>query len=50
MLKKVTLTNVHTGRHFTAIVDTISDDKAMVGAGRASNESAKISDVTGLDE
>ncbi|MGB3119933.1 MAG: type II secretion system F family protein [Verrucomicrobiales bacterium] len=50
MLKKVTLTNVHTGRHFTAIVDTISDDKAMVGAGRASNETAKISDVTGLDE
>lgn len=50
MLKKVTLTNVHTGRDFTAIVDTMSDDKAMVGAGRASNETARIVDITGLDE
>lgn len=50
MLKKVKLTNVHTGRSKEIVVDTDTDDKALVGAGKASNEVAKIQSIEGLDE
>lgn len=50
MLKKVALTNVHTGRKSTAVVDTGTDEKAIVGAGKTAVETADITDVTGLDE
>jgi len=50
MLKKVALTNVHTGRKSTEIVDTSTDEKALVGAGKTQVETATVSDVTGLDE
>lgn len=50
MLKKVALTNVNTSRKVEVIVDTDTDDKALVGAGKAPNESAKIVSITGIDE
>lgn len=50
MLKKVTLTNVNSGRSQEIIVDTDDDAKAIVGSGKASNEVAKIVSVTGADE
>jgi type II secretory pathway component PulF len=50
MLKKVKITNVHTGKGSEALVDTDSDDKAIVGAGVGSNESTVISTITGVDE
>lgn len=50
MLKKVQLTNVHSGLSYSAIVDTDTDDKALIGAGKTSVETAQVKDVTGLDE
>ena len=50
MIKKVTLTNVNSGRSEDIIVVTDDDSKALVGAGKASNEVAKISNITGADE
>ncbi len=50
MLKKVSLTNVHTGRVLRNLVDTDTDEKALMGAGSASNETAEVSDITGIDE
>tara|TARA_R110002096_G_scaffold114770_4_gene248795 strand:+ start:7253 stop:8479 length:1227 start_codon:yes stop_codon:yes gene_type:complete len=50
MLKKVTLTNVHTKRSIPLIVDTFSDERAIVGSGQTSNETAEITDVSGVDE
>ncbi|MCB1062703.1 MAG: type II secretion system F family protein [Verrucomicrobiae bacterium] len=50
MLKKVVLSNVHTGRDTTTMVDTTTDEKALIGAGKTDVETAKISDVTGIDE
>lgn len=50
MLKKVILTNVNSGRSQEIVVDTDDDIKALVGAGKAPNEVAKISTVTGADE
>ncbi len=50
MLKKVSLTNIHTGQKSVQIVDTGTNDKALVGAGKTPVETAEISDVTGLDE
>ncbi len=50
MLKKVTLTNVHTKRAMPLVVDTFSDERAIVGSGQTSNETAEISDITGIDE
>lgn len=34
MLKKVKITNVHSGKSSEALVDTDSDEKALIGAGR----------------
>ena len=50
MLKKVALTNIHTGRGSIALVDTNTDDKALIGAGKTDVETAQVSDITGLDE
>ncbi len=50
MLKKVTLTNVHTKRAIPLIVDTYSDERAIIGAGQTSNETAEIADISGIDE
>lgn len=50
MIKKVSLTNVHTGRRTVSIVDTETDEKAIVGSGKTPVETAEVSDVTGLDE
>ncbi len=50
MLKKVALTNIHSGRRISMLVDSDQDDRALVGAGPAPNETAEISDITGLDE
>ena len=50
MLKKVTLTNVNSGRTQEIVVDTDDDAKALVGSGKAPNEVAKIVSITGIDE
>jgi type IV pilus assembly protein PilC len=50
MLKKVSLTNVHTGRVIHLLVDTFSDDRALIGAGQTANETAQVQTITGLDE
>ena len=50
MLKKVALSNVNTGRVTTIVVDTDSDEKALSGAGKAANENAKVTTLTGIDE
>ncbi len=50
MLKKVSLTNVHSGRSNIAVIDTTSDEKALIGAGKTSVETAQVKDVTGIDE
>ena len=50
MLKKVKITNVHTGKSSEALVDTDSDDKAVIGAGVSSAETSTISTIVGIDE
>ncbi len=50
MLKKVSLTNVHTGRKSALVIDTDTDAKALVGSGKTQVETAEISDIKGLDE
>jgi len=50
MLKKVVLTNVYTSKSTEVIVDTDEDAKAVLGAGKAPNETAVVADITGLDE
>lgn len=50
MLKKVSLTNVHTGRKSALVIDTDSDAKALVGSGKTQVETAEISDIKGIDE
>jgi type II secretory pathway component PulF len=50
MLKKVDLINSFTGKTISAVVDTDDNEKAIVGAGKASNEVAKVTDIVGFDE
>ncbi len=50
MLKKVVLTNIHTLKSSELVVDTADDAKAILGAGKAPNETATVADITGLDE
>lgn len=50
MLKKVRLTNIATGKTTEMIVDTDDDAKAIIGAGKAPNETAKTVDIRGADE
>ncbi len=50
MLKKVSLTNIHTGRKSIEMVDTTTNEKALVGSGKTPIETATVTDVTGIDE
>lgn len=50
MLKKVFLTNTVTGRTTSVLVDSEDDEKAILGAGKAPNETVRIVSVTGIDE
>jgi len=50
MLKKVRLTNIYNDKSFEVVVDTDSDGKAIFGAGKAPNETAEVTDITGADE
>jgi type II secretory pathway component PulF len=50
MLKKVVLTNMYTSKSTEVIVDTSDDAKAVLGAGKAPNENAVVTDIQGLDE
>ena len=50
MLKKVKITNVHSGKSSEALVDTDTDEKALIGAGVAQNETTTVQTITGVDE
>jgi len=50
MLKKVRLTNIYNDKTSEVIVDTDTDGKAIFGAGKAPNETAEVTDITGPDE
>jgi type II secretory pathway component PulF len=50
MLKKVTLTDTITQKSISLIVDTDDDEMAVLGAGKAPNEVATVTSVTGADE
>jgi len=50
MLKKVILTNIHTSKSLEVVVDTDDDAKAILGAGKAPNETVVVTDIGGLDE
>lgn len=50
MLKKVVLTNIYNGKSSEVIVDTDDNAKAVFGAGKAPNETAEVTDITGIDE
>lgn len=50
MLKKVVLTNIYTSKTAEVVVDTDDDGKAILGSGKAPNETAEVSDIGGLDE
>ena len=50
MLKQVKLTNIYNGKTSKVIVDTDEDTKAVFGAGKAPNETAEVTDITGPDE
>ncbi len=49
MIKKVVLTNTNTGKSTPVMVAANSDDKAVLGSGKAPNESAKVMDLVGID-
>lgn len=50
MLKKVVLTNIYTSKSTEVVVDTDDDIKAVLGAGKAPNETALVTDIIGIDE
>jgi len=50
MLKKVKLTNIYNGRSSEVIVDTDDDAKAILGSGKAPNETAEVTNIIGVDE
>jgi type II secretory pathway component PulF len=50
MIKKVKLSNVNTGRSAEILVETDTDEKALIGSGKAGNEIAKITTIEGIDE
>jgi type II secretory pathway component PulF len=50
MLKKVLITNIHTGKCSETIVDTDTHEKALIGSGAASNEVTVVEDIVGIDE
>ncbi len=50
MLKKVTLTDTESGRSVDVLIDTASDELALLACGKAPTEVAKIHSITGADE
>jgi type II secretory pathway component PulF len=50
MLKKVSLTDIHTNRTVHVIVDTEDDELAVLGSGKSPNETVKVQNITGADE
>ncbi|RFC44324.1 MAG: type IV pilus assembly protein PilC [Verrucomicrobia bacterium] len=50
MLKKVRLTNIQNRQKADVVVDTVSDERALVGAGQMANELAEITSISGVDE
>lgn len=50
MLKKVKVTNLNTGKSSVTLVDTDTHEKALLGSGITSNETAAIEDLVGIDE
>jgi type IV pilus assembly protein PilC len=50
MLKNVKVVNVSTGEVSQQLVDTDTEEKAIIGCGLASNETATVESITGLDE
>ncbi len=50
MLKKVILTNINTAKALEVVVDTGDDVQAVLGSGKAPNETAAVVDITGVDE
>ncbi len=50
MLKKVTVTNLNTGKATATLVDTDTQEKALIGSGISSTETATVEDIVGLDE
>lgn len=50
MLKKVKVTNLNTGKASVTLVDTDTHEKALIGSGVTSNETAIIEDLVGMDE
>ncbi|MCX7713157.1 MAG: type II secretion system F family protein [Chthoniobacterales bacterium] len=50
MLKKVLLTNIVSGKTVEVFVEADSDERAILASGKAPNETAKVQDVSGIDE
>jgi type IV pilus assembly protein PilC len=50
MLKNVKVVNVSTGSVSNQLVDTDSEEKAIIGCGLSSNETATVEEITGIDE
>jgi type II secretory pathway component PulF len=50
MLKKVTLTDTESGRSTDVLIDTASDELALLACGKAPTEVAKVHSITGADE
>ncbi|WP_050023860.1 type II secretion system F family protein [Verrucomicrobium sp. BvORR034] len=50
MLKKVLITNIHTGGTHESFVETDTHEKALIGSGMSGAETATIEDIVGLDE
>lgn len=50
MLKKVTITNVNSGKATITLVDCDTQEKALIGSGVSNNETATVEDIVGLDE
>lgn len=50
MLKNVKVINVSTGAVSNQLIDTDTEEKAIIGCGLSSNETATVEEITGLDE
>jgi type IV pilus assembly protein PilC len=50
MLKNVKVVNISTGAVSNQLVDTDNEEKAIIGCGLASNETATVETITGIDE
>jgi type IV pilus assembly protein PilC len=48
-MKKITVTNINTGKSELSVIDTDTDEKALIGCGLAANETANIESIEGID-